>query len=397
MTEYARPDGQAEIREFARVMAQSFAGPPDAFQEWVSAFGPEDVRVMRGRGIEGGLVLYRMGQFFGGRAVPIWGVAGVSVAPESRGRGLARELMLANLREHFEHGPPLSTLWPATTRLYRALGWETGGTRNTYRVRCADLPREDAPGKDVDASMRPAGEEDDALIRELYAQRHTRANGCLDRCDAIWKRVARAPGGTPVYRYIIECDGRPEGYITYTQRRENDTDYVYSIILADYALLSAHAARKVVATLAAHRSVARDVQFHGAPGEALLMRVLNSQKVRVHDRLDWMLRVVRVGDALEARGYPDAVHGEASLEIIDGQVPENNGPWNLRIEGGRAEVKQGGDADTRLDIRGLAALFTGRLPPHELRMAGLMTGNEAHDDLLQAAFAGPAPWMPDFF
>ena len=67
-----------------------------------------------------------MRQWWCGRAVPMAGVASVKVAPEDRGRGLARRLMTALLDEIAARGYPLSALYPATMPLYRSLGWELG-------------------------------------------------------------------------------------------------------------------------------------------------------------------------------------------------------------------------------------------------------------------------------
>jgi predicted acetyltransferase len=53
-------------------------------------------------------------------------------------------------------------------------------------------------------------------------------------------------------------------------------------------------------------------------------------------------------------------------------------------------------ADLEIDIRGLAALFTGWSRPAELACLGLVRGGTAREvDFLAAAFAGPSPWMLD--
>ena len=79
--------------------------------------------------LAGAAMFHDMRQWWCGRAVPMAGVAGVKVAPEDRGRGIARRLMAALLAEVAARGYPLSVLYPATVPLYRSLGWELAGTR----------------------------------------------------------------------------------------------------------------------------------------------------------------------------------------------------------------------------------------------------------------------------
>ena len=68
-----------------------------------------------------------MRQWWRGRSLPMAGVAGVKVAPEERGRGVGRLLMVRLIADMAGNGYPLSALYPATAPLYRSLGWEFAG------------------------------------------------------------------------------------------------------------------------------------------------------------------------------------------------------------------------------------------------------------------------------
>jgi len=68
-----------------------------------------------------------MRQWWRGRSVPMAGVAGVKVAPEERGRGVGRALMMSLIPDMGRRGYPVSALYPATVPLYRSLGWEFAG------------------------------------------------------------------------------------------------------------------------------------------------------------------------------------------------------------------------------------------------------------------------------
>jgi predicted N-acetyltransferase YhbS len=68
-----------------------------------------------------------MRQWWHGRSMPMAGVAAVMVAPEHRGRGVGRTLMTEVLDAIAGRGYPVSVLYPATTPIYRSLGWELAG------------------------------------------------------------------------------------------------------------------------------------------------------------------------------------------------------------------------------------------------------------------------------
>lgn len=388
---YGAPDGDAEKRRYAGIVAQAFAGDADAFTTWILGFGP-DVRLLRDGDVQAGAVFYRMGQFFGRRSVPTWGVAGVGVKPELRSLGMARELMSALLQENFEHGPPISTLYPAAPKLYRNLGWEFAGARCAYVTRLSELPHGDGG-----LQVRPIDESAQELLADLYRRRHAFENGCLDRNERIWERVKRAPRETPLCGYVVERDGVPEGYTLYIQKREPGAVFRYDMHARDLVCLTREAARALLGFFARNRSVANNLYFYAAPRDPLLIETLLTQEVRVHERQDWMLRVVRVEDALQARGYSPHVNAEAQFTIDDPALPANNGGWRLQLKEGRMQVERGGKGGPNLNVRGLAALYASSMAPAQLRQAGLLTGTDQHDAALAAMFAGTAPWMPDFF
>ena len=81
-----------------------------------------------------GAAFQEMRQWWRGRPVSMAGVSSVRVAPEYRGRGIGRRLMTALLDEIAARGDPLSALFAATMPLYRALGWELAGARDTVVI-----------------------------------------------------------------------------------------------------------------------------------------------------------------------------------------------------------------------------------------------------------------------
>jgi predicted acetyltransferase len=388
---YGRPDGDAERRAYGTIMANAFAGDVETFQGWVLGHG-DGVRVLRDGKVRAGLIIHEMGQFFGGASVPIWGIAGVAVPAELRAKGYGRELMLANLQENHRQGPALATLYPAAPRLYRNLGWEYAGARCAYGVNLGELPMEETA-----LAVREGGAADLELLEDLYRRRCGTENGCLDRNASMWERTRQAPKDTPVFCYVAERDGEAEGYTLFVQKRQSSATFRYNLLVRDLVCTTRDAANALLALFARHRSVADRVQFYAAPDDPVALSCVRSTHLAVEDRMQWMLRIVRVKDALEARGYSPHVAARAVIRVADEQLPGNAGAWTLELADGRMAVKKGGKGGAVLDVRGLAALYSSSFGPPQLRAAGLLTGGDRHDSALAAMFAGTAPWMPDFF
>jgi predicted acetyltransferase len=111
---------------------------------------------------------------------------------------------------------------------------------------------------------------------------------------------------------------------------------------------------------------------------------------------EWLLRLTDVPAALAQRGYPP-LDAELQLDVADESMPENSGHYVLRLSAGAPRVTSGGEGRIRLDVRALAAIFTGFCHPKEMQAAGLLHAEP--DDLARvgAVFAGPAPFILDTF
>lgn len=92
--------------------------------------------------------------WFGGAPVPACGVAGVAVAPDARGGGLAQLVLNRLLGEARASGAAIATLFRTAPALYRRLGFEHVGTLNWYTTPTLALSGLRVPGG---ASLRSAG------------------------------------------------------------------------------------------------------------------------------------------------------------------------------------------------------------------------------------------------
>jgi predicted acetyltransferase len=356
-----------------------------------------------------------MRQWWLGRPVPMAGVSSVTVAPEYRGGGIGRMLMTALLDEIAAQGYPLSALFPATMPLYRSLGWELAGARDTVVIPARSLLRlvpPDVP-PDVQApeagtvpatGLRRAGPGDAEAVVAVLGRVHEAARDCGPitwDTDSVADWLAD-PG---LYAYLAE-----DGFLAYQWQRGNRDLY------AERAeAISARTARALWTQLGSHASIAEKVYARTGPASAFWW-LTRERDADIAHRSRWMLRVVDAPAAIAARGFPAATSLTVPLRITDEARPANSGRWRLTVAGGAGALDPlgaagpAGSASTAgpvgpasaagpavtLGARGLAALYAGT-PLVTLRQAGLAAGGTAADDAaLDAAFAA-TPYMLDAF
>jgi predicted acetyltransferase len=383
------PRDDAEIEAYARIMSQSLLIPPLEEYDWLSLIGRESFRLARMNGeIAGGLGIIEMGQWFGGRSIPMNGITLVGVAPHHRATGVAAALLRAAFDESLEKDVPLSGLYPATQPVYRRQGYERAGSRTLYRV-----PLNMVDIRDRSLRIRPIEGVGDEAVYDLYRWEAQRTAGRLDRSAWLWKRVFE-PRGQKTYGYIVERDGVAEGYVVFLQEKEGL--YTYDLVVTDLVVKTADAARRILTLFADHRSVARNLKVRGGAAPPLLY-LLAEQRIEITERLDWMLRIIDVKRALEHRGYPPGVSVTVHLEVQDDVLLPNSRRFVLEVTGGRASVHEGGSGRVRLDVRALAPIYSGFSTPTELHSVGYVEGPEDELAALSSVFAGPTPWMPDIF
>lgn len=397
MSPYYGPFESPEDHEaFVTILSESFGSSPDEGRGWIDRATPDHsgARVLRDRGeVVAGLIFYEgLGQWFGGRRIACSGIAGVGSSASHRGEGHGTTLMRRSIQELHTRGIPLACLYPATIPLYRRAGFELAGGRWEIRVSVADLDL-----KDRELRCRRATEEDREGIERAHRLQGSRTPGQVDRSPVLWGRIER-PLGKETETYVVHPEGGPiEGYL-YLRRNPAaapGSDRM-ELFLSDLCATTGRAARRLLTFLGDHRSIAGDAVWFGSPTDPILS-LLRDARVKVRRQFPWMLRIVDVPAALTARGWPKGVSGELHLEVEDDVVQENDGRFVLSVSDGEARVSPGGDGRVRIDVRGLAALFSGYLSPQALTLTGQMEAGEADLSLAATLFAGPVPTMADFF
>lgn len=385
-------DDQERVLE---ITAQAFNLAPRMMERARDAPVERGRVLVEGSRIQAALSILPIAHFFGGRSVRCAGIASVKVAPEARGRGLARALVREVLAETGAAGMPISTLFPSTLPTYRRVGFELAGAHVRYRVPIAAIPR---PSAHV---VRAWGDDAIDAIGDCYRRVAAAGNGPIDRPGWWWKERTlgrREPQEEMIYRYAVYDGERVDGYLVFTQERgSGEAQWRYSLVCRDLFWASPAAARSLLSFVAGHRSLALDLVWVGSVEEPLHM-FFSEQDALLDRAFHWMMRIVDPAAALEARGYPRTVEGSVEIEVADPVVRANCGALRLELEEGRGRVRRVERAATRIGVGTLAAMYSGWLTPADaVRSGGLGGAGDREIELLTAAFAGPKPWMSDFF
>jgi predicted acetyltransferase len=341
-----------------------------------------------------------MQQWWHGRSLRMAGVAAVMVAPEFRGRGVGRTLMTEVLDAIARRGYPLSVLYPATTPIYRSLGWEMAGgdyrvalpARSLRSLLAPDLSRNttgtlaDEPASGLHAAPFGRATPDDAeAVIEIVGRAHqlARHSGPNTRDPAS---VAAWLADPDLYAYLA-----PDGFLAYRWGQGHE------IGVERIAAATERTLRELWSIVASHSSIADTVTARVGPDDPIFWLTREPDTyLKFHEM--WMLRLVDVAEAVRGRGFPLSAQLSLPLSIQDDSRESNAGLWELSVIGGRGTLVRAPEATHPLTIgvRGLAALYAGT-PMASLRLAGLASGGDpAADSELDGAFGG-ASFLLDSF
>ena len=402
----SKPADERELARFLDICALALHFPRDLADRFASISGRDAFRVVRansdGNPIVGGLVIHDMGQFFGGKSVRMGGIGAVGIAPEFRASGAATQMMALALRDMRENGFMISSLYPATVPLYRRAGYELAGSRYEVTIPIRQMRLEKRAG---DLRVERVEEGDRERIVEFYTSVARHTPGLLDRREFSWKRVYEPRGEKAQGYKVLNAAGAIEGYAFLLQKdvpQAHAQSPLFHLLINDAQFATPAAGARLLELVRQHQSVCDTAILYGSPDHPLLALIPERIFIARH-QFHWMLRILDVRKALEARGWNACVRGEVALDVRDDLLPENNAKLMLSVAGGAANVKAGGAGDAIIDIRGLAALYTGHLSAHDLLSWGrLQVADHVRDpqrvlETLSALFAAPRPWLGDMF
>lgn len=382
-------DGEAPEAAARAAVAMGASHDEEAVESWRSR-----VRMGAAWGLErdgrivGHCVLTPTDHWLGGRPVPSLDIASVAVAPEHRAQGVAREMMVEAAARGAADGLGMSLLFPATTAMYRKLGWELAGAYQRYRVPTRAVPA-DGP------LMRAADRDGDwRAIRDCQQRAVRCLQGPAVRSDQRWAHLAEAP-----HRYALD-DERGDGIEAFAlvRQRHVEGDWQHVVVLADWAATTERGLRAVVSLVGRWSTFGSAAEFiDTVPSQ--WSGVVPEQDIEHAGGMQWMARALDLPAAIAARGFPRGVSVALTLRV-EGEPdpgPGTRGPWRLEVADGRARLEPAESAEVVLRPRATGPLLTGFRTARELRLLGLLDGPDEALESLDAAFVGPPPVVVDFF
>ncbi|MEO1007577.1 MAG: GNAT family N-acetyltransferase [Planctomycetota bacterium] len=391
----------SEVGAAAAILSRAFGGgDASASERWIrNETGLEHVRVLCEDGAPlATAVCVPMDAWMGGRTVSHVGIAGVAVAPEARGRGLARRIMTHVLKELQAEGVAISALYSAMHRLYRGVGYQDAGELWDVRVPAGMIEATDRGG-----DWRPMRDGDLPAIAACARARGRLVNGAMERGPYCWRRVFTPRQGDSEVFVAEDGDGGIEAYAAYRVERRGDlgpqtgTSAGMLMVCTDVGYASARGLQRLLGFLRGFASVVGEIELHDFPGSPFIMALLD-RRYWIELRDMWMLRLVDVPGALAERGYPAGLDATIRFRVSDDLLPQNDGGIALRIRDGVGEVTKDGTSDAiDIGVREFAPLYTGMLTASQLAHAGHLRGSESQIALADAAFGGGRAVGFDFF
>ncbi len=299
--------------------------------------------------------------------LPLGGLAGVAVAPEARGQGIAQALIRHALDQMRERKLPLSMLYPFQHGFYRKLGWAWVGQLHQYTVATDSLPRSPERLSVVPCDWAKHGPE----LRKLYERAALRHNGWLVRQEALWQKFIKPATGREIFCYVEQ--GRLLGYLVVQYQQE---DGGRRLLVREWVAMSRDAYWGLLGFLSAMRDQIKAVSWTTYP-EDLFPYLLKEQRQVSQGALvglthrfgeiggGFMWRLVDVSEAFRLRAIQQGPPFILTFEIQDPELGEQVITANFTA-GRMHPVAQAQPAVLRLSIDHLMELFCGLRKASEL-------------------------------
>jgi predicted acetyltransferase len=330
--------------------------------------------------------------WFGGRAVPTGGIAGVAVAAERRGEKLLDELFRVVLEDGLrERGEAVSTLFCTAPGIYRKFGYELISSYDTVEVPAGTLARIGAP---AGVRTRRATPADFDAVCEVYDAWAAAQNGPLTRRGPSFPADARAfiDAFTGV-TLAVDHAGDVVGFASWRRGRGSGDSSTLEVF--DLLALSGDAYGALWRVLGTFGSVVGQVRLFTS-GHDVARLWLPSAHWKVVEREPYMLRVHDVPAAFNGRDWP--VDGDVAFSVAGDHVGTTNGAWRLVIERGKATCAPAAAADGPvLTPGGLALAWAGAQTCANLRMAGHLSGGMENDEALDRVLVPRPIHIRDYF
>jgi predicted acetyltransferase len=407
MADGVRPCEPDELGLFLQTCFAAFGGAID--DATVSRMAPVFDTERLFLALEDGKVVGTAGTLGFGLSVPdgevaCGGVTMVGILPDCRRRGHFSRLLERVLDDGAARGEPVSALWSTVGDLYGRFGFglaSLAGRVEALRDRLALAAEPD----DAAHVRLVEVEEAVAAFPPVYEAVRAATPGLASRAEGWWRswRLSGPPGtpadAPPMWRALVEVDGRPEAYALYRIFGAWDTGAPAARLEVLEAMASTPRGLDGVWRFLLSLDLVERVRALHLPVDhplPLLVREPARLKLTLTDGI-W-LRLIDAPAALAARSY--AAEDEIVLDVVDERCPWNHGARLLSASSGDATFEATDrPADVRLAATGLGSAYLGGITFEQLRRTGRIDElRPGAVDRLDALFrTGVAPWCAEEF
>lgn len=306
-----------------------------------------------------------------GSVMPAAFVTMVGVAGTHRRKGIARQLLIRQLRDARSAGDPVAVLWASEGRIYQRFGYGMGSRKLSLDIETREVRLR---GPDTVEGRIRAGfpQEMVADAARVYDAVVAQRPGYASRPGNWWDFLladppSRREGGGPKRIAVHEGPSGVDGYALFRVRSSWDAGGPNGQVMVQHVVAANPVAYREMWRWLMDIDLTRTVTLtYGSADEPLLDMVDEPRRLHASLADGLWLRVLDVPAALAGRRY--AAQPDLVLEITDPLIAENNGRFLL--DGGARTQRQ---PDLALDIATLGNLYLGGGSAGALADAGRIT------------------------
>ncbi len=370
-----RPITQQEYDAWIKAKTRGFG---EAFSEEHMRrvpFEPErSLAAFHGAQIVGTAYTHRFEMRVPGAWLPLAGVAGVTVQPTHRRRGILTRMMEAQLHDVYEQGEPLAGLYASESIIYGRYGYGMATFHQEW-----SLARHRS-GMEFPHNYEGAVEFVEASqARELFPGVYERVRplrpGMIRRDPIRWDLTLRDPesdrqGSSPNFHAVYRSGDRIDGYVLYRLNHSTHTLTVQELIsTTDEAESALWEYCFGVDLMTTTKALLRPID------EPLLWRLADPRHLKRSSSDDLWVRLVNLPEALSGRTY--AAEGRLVVEVTDSYCPWNQGRFELLAAPDGAECRAtAAAADLALSVADLGAVYLGGVSFRTLWHAGRIRADD---------------------
>ena len=352
-----RPATQEEMEQFRYVASTALVMSPEGFQAMQPEFtlcAFEDGKLATSYGV------WPLTMRFDGEGVPVAAVTTVGTLPIYRRRGYLRKVTAAHFELLHEQGErPIAILWASMAAIYQRYGYAVVSTRNSYNVEPRYL--EFSLPRPVAGTFREVGDDEFALLVDLYRKFRADRTGYIHRGRAMWDAGVLAPpqAQSMLNKVVYREDGEPLGYVVYTLEPMQGPGQ-QRLAIRDLVWLTTSAYRAIWNHFV-NMDLVNSILWGRAPSDDPLPHLLLEPRMLRITSGDGILgRIVDVERALPMRPYPE--EGALTFEIVDDLCPWNRGRWKLETSTTDSSVSRTSDEPQLvMPVSTLALLLFGEI------------------------------------